>query len=267
MVEFIDIQVTNICNRTCPWCPPYKLGQIYEEKLIDFDIINKLVMSINNDRHLFGDNLLIKIGRFGEPLLNFDYVYSVAKFLKDNINMSFKLQLNTNGDCLNKIDIRLLNIFDMVFISRYNVNEEYNQALINIFNIFHINSMPYHNKSKKTCSFFYNNTLIKYRYQYNTVMYATTRGGMLSFEDNEINFIRKNIRDNMCDIIGRFLTIDSNGECFPCCELTSMISQHKSMSCGNLKLLTISQILNKINKLTFNSICKTCTATIRDFIE
>lgn len=259
MIELIEIQITNECNRACIWCPPYTTNKENKNRktLINFKSLVKLRKFYKKNKNYFSDNLVINIGRYGEPLTSFKYVAHIANFIKRNFDCI--LTLNTNGDLL--LDGKgnnsyVLDYFDFVFVSRYDDNEYFNIALKNVFKIFNnkINKLNI-KKYKNVILIKYSNTNVLYRYKYHNRMVFTSRGNLLN-----IGSVNPDTNNVMCQLLGKCLMIDYNSNILPCCEVSSMNEEHSSMICENILTDNLFSILNKMNNLTNidNYICENC---------
>ena len=94
--EIIEINPTELCNRTCSFCPrgsgypnlnqnlSLKDAQILFDKIKEFDY--------NGNFHITG---------FGEPTLNPNFVKIVELF---RTNKNIKIKMTTNGDFIGKKD-------------------------------------------------------------------------------------------------------------------------------------------------------------------
>lgn len=268
MIEFVDIQITNKCNRKCLWCPPYRDSVIHRFNNIDIETVGKIVDIMNMYSYKFSNNLLIKIGRFGEPTLEPKLLFDVAFYIRKNLNIPYRFQLNTNGDTLEDVQDCVYELFDDVYVSRYVDLEDKKKSLSRLLNRFNKSIKRfYFSDVKQQVNIIIGNrpTLIKYRYQYHKVMSCTTRGGKLKFTDQGVNFIHTDIRASECDILGKFMMFDWNGDIYPCCELSSHYKDQEVMCCGNINRTSFEKIWTNIKDKRCGSMCKTCNASIECF--
>ena len=87
----IEINISNVCNLKCPFCPHSK-GYHGKPEFMTVEIAEEIARQL----HSFSFNGYICIGGHGEPSLN-PHFEEIATILKD-----FHLQLLTNGKLLDK---------------------------------------------------------------------------------------------------------------------------------------------------------------------
>ena len=118
LFSFIDINPTELCNRTCEFCPRFD-PKIYPNKNLhmDIDIANK----IRKQLEVLNWSGSINISGNGEPLLHKDIVGLVGA-LGDKIHV----EITTNGDFL-KVDLikdLYKNHLDYMVVSMYDGPEQ-----------------------------------------------------------------------------------------------------------------------------------------------
>lgn len=94
----VELNVTEVCNRTCSFCPrgnPKLYPNSKDHMSLD------IVELISKQLHSFNYNNRISIVGFGEPLLYKNLVQAV-KIIHDNLPNLKWLEINTNGDFLTK---------------------------------------------------------------------------------------------------------------------------------------------------------------------
>ncbi|MDK2586614.1 radical SAM/SPASM domain-containing protein [Romboutsia sedimentorum] len=91
----VYIEITNICNLSCDFCPKTKR----KYKFMDKDEFNHIIEEIKPFTNQIYFHLM------GEPLLNENIEY----FLKESANNDLKVNLTTNGTLLNKNTDKLIN--------------------------------------------------------------------------------------------------------------------------------------------------------------
>ena len=116
----IEISESGMCNRKCSFCPRSDPDYNHVNEFISFLLIEKLAIELNQ---LNFKNRIIFSG-FVEPLLD-KKLNEKIKLLKDYLPKS-KIEINTNGDVLNKK--RLIKLFenglDVLLISVYDSKED-----------------------------------------------------------------------------------------------------------------------------------------------
>lgn len=91
----VYIEITNICNLSCDFCPKTKR----KYKFMDKNEFNHIIEEIKPFTNQIYFHLM------GEPLLNKNIEY----FLKESANNDLKVNLTTNGTLLNKNTDKLIN--------------------------------------------------------------------------------------------------------------------------------------------------------------
>lgn len=91
----VYIEITNICNLSCDFCPKTKR----KYKFMDKNEFNHIIEEIKPFTNQIYFHLM------GEPLLNENIEY----FLKESANNDLKVNLTTNGTLLNKNTDKLIN--------------------------------------------------------------------------------------------------------------------------------------------------------------
>ena len=97
----IEINLTELCNRTCSFCPRSD-SDVYPNRnlMIPDIVIDKIISEIRR----LGYNSKVSFSGFGEPILNSNLVNIVKQFREECPDII--LETNTNGD---KLDSDLLN--------------------------------------------------------------------------------------------------------------------------------------------------------------
>lgn len=116
----IEISESGMCNRTCSFCPRSDPKYNHVNEFISFFLLGKLA----NELHQLNFKNRILFSGFVEPLLD-KKIYEKIKLLKNYLPNS-KIEINTNGDVLNKS--RLIKLFenglDVILISVYDSKED-----------------------------------------------------------------------------------------------------------------------------------------------
>lgn len=256
MIKKVDIQITDICNRRCEWCPMLKNSQ---NKIMSIDIIKKINDVMYEYNYLFDKNFKLTFCRYNEPFMFPEILKKYYDIIKAH---NFKFTINTNGDYLNKKTKSLLPIIDLLLINDYDgLNKD--EALIKLIKwIDDINVLNKYNESLDHFTVQYNNTTIEYFYNKPSTMNTRDRGGTLDINSN-LHWINKTSNRTYCDVIGNMISIDVNGDVYPCCDICGMITKHKKMCCGNIMFDKFDIIWKNIIKLKPNiEICSKCTTHI-----
>lgn len=251
-INRIEFQLSNQCNRQCKWCPAFEKKQ--PPYLLSYDTIIKTINVINENPYLFENEINITLDRYNEPLLYIDYLVKYINTLKNSIhNKKIIFSINTNGDYLNKDNLWILSYFEKVQINGY-YEENKSQAIVKLIELFGENICKKIKFDDAKNMIYFDN--INYIYNKSKIMNFRNRGGTLQLDCK--------MRISECNIKGKFLMIEHNGDVYPCCDTSIMMNSHKSMCCGNINIEHISEILKNINniKTINNKICKYCTADI-----
>tara|TARA_B110000858_G_C17782905_1_gene465695 strand:- start:887 stop:1753 length:867 start_codon:yes stop_codon:yes gene_type:complete len=116
----IEISESGMCNRTCSFCPRSDPDYDHVNEFISFQLINKIGRELQELKY---QNTILFSG-FVEPLLDKE-IFEKIHILK-NYLPNCKIEINTNGDVLNKK--RLVKLFeyglDVLLISVYDSKED-----------------------------------------------------------------------------------------------------------------------------------------------
>lgn len=250
----IEFQISNQCNKKCWFCPAFNLNSKNNVNIIDEKIIDKVVNILKTKPNLFENVIHISFDRYNEPFIYYDLIYKYIKKFK-NIEKKIYYTINTNGDLITKQNNNILNLFDFVQINDYDSKNK-NEALQKINNKFEkIKKILFDDKNKVI---YFNN--IMYYYNRKNTLQVRNRGNTI-----HINNISSR---EQCNIIGKFLMIDVNGDVFPCCEISNMFIDNSILKCGNILEDNIEDIVLTMNNLNIQDIkeCKQCIADLNMFI-
>lgn len=144
----IEIEITNICNANCTFCPRFNIKQYW---IMDFEKYKSFILSLKNiKRDLWiakkfpSENLpLIVFWWYGEPLLNkdvFKYI-SYARSNWFNTELISNWLLLTHDNCEKLIDAWL----NRLAISLHTLNKEINKKIMKLPNTIEIirNALTY----------------------------------------------------------------------------------------------------------------------------
>jgi MoaA/NifB/PqqE/SkfB family radical SAM enzyme len=117
----IDIELTNICNLHCLFCPTGTGVSIRDKGFMSEEIFEKII------KNLQGYKVGLRFSRWGEPTLHKD----IVKFFKIAKKEGHIVHLNTNGQILNKhlINELLATGLDSVKFSFQGVDEKTYQQM------------------------------------------------------------------------------------------------------------------------------------------
>jgi len=122
-IKTVDLNVTELCNRTCPFCPRYS-ADVYPNRKLHMSLDNAFVLgqrladiNYNNE---------IQIGGQGEPLLHPNIV-DIVQILRQSLPKNLNLHLTTNAD---RLDTNLLEKLtqaglNRIYVSLYDSSEQF----------------------------------------------------------------------------------------------------------------------------------------------
>lgn len=135
----VDIMLTELCNRTCDFCPravDYPNLNLH----MDLDLFSKICDDLSYINYL---NRVLLCG-FGENLL-YKYIYEAIQILRSKLPNNKYLQIVTNGDRLKKDTI--LKLYDAglnkIYVSCYDGKEQV-EHFQSLFDELNINSDKYY---------------------------------------------------------------------------------------------------------------------------
>tara|TARA_B100000131_G_scaffold310867_1_gene343013 strand:- start:11 stop:757 length:747 start_codon:yes stop_codon:yes gene_type:complete len=173
----------------------------------------------------------ISFSRYNEPLSYRDILDNRIKYIRKHLP-DVKLVMNTNGDYDWKgVDVDELTIMD------------------------------YDGKLKKE-------QLGLFKRKNKPHLVRIMRLGKINNRAGSLKIRKKYIRDFPCHEPTYFVGIDYNGNVVPCCNIRSDVDLHKDYVLGNLKELTIDDILisdfakkfrSDVAKCNFSDVCKSCS--------
>ena len=92
----IEINITDLCNRRCSFCPRVD-PEIYPNRKVFID--NQLIDRIISELQRLCYRGKVSFSGFGEPLLNKYFIEIIQKF-RDSLSSDVLIETNTNGDKL-----------------------------------------------------------------------------------------------------------------------------------------------------------------------
>lgn len=235
----IDFNLTELCNRSCEFCPRYD-SSIYPNKDLHMDI-NLLIKIMEDLATLNYKNRILFCG-FGEPLL-YKHIYQAISTAKSKLPWNNNIQLVTNGDRLTEnVIIKLFsNGLDKLYISLYDGPQQ-ESYLKNLFSKLNIG------KDKYFFHHYYKNKSKNYGF-----IHLSNRAGKLF----------KDYHEGGCNTPFYEINIDYNGNTLLCAH-----DWDKSVVTGNLCNQSLkdiwlnSDILNNFRKMLItkrsNNPCSNC---------
>jgi hypothetical protein len=237
MIELLDIQSFNTCNRSCDFCPAYKNSKPKDVKKMSDETLNNLANFIKDGIELgyIKDTVQFCFNRYCEPFIDYKFVIKIIKVLKE-IAPNSNLILHSNGDLatiekVNKfmehLDYLQINIYDDIKADNILEIEKENIEYVKIKNKSYL-----YNESKTRCV---------------TDSYIRT--------------------EKSCYEIYNYLGIDSDGAISVCCEnykeSENVISEDGYLgNVNNDKFLDVYEDLVKNKKVTEMRNCKNCNVPL-----
>lgn len=227
LFSWIDINLTELCNRKCIFCPRASDDK-YPNQALHMDLT--LIQKIADELKKLSYQGSIVFAGFGEPLL-YPYLVEASKILKD-----YRLEIVTNGDKLSIDMIHSLynNGVDLICVSLYDNSEQVNYFK-QLFSKAGIQPSQY---------------VLRDRWHTKEDGFGlklTNRAGMVSIGEQEaVNL------NNPCYYPHYSLTIDWNGDVLLCVQ-----DWNKKTKAGNLYTQTMcdiwyGSILNKYRRFLGN---------------
>lgn len=247
MLRLVEIELHNYCNRICNWCPN-KLNST--RRFFTHNISQDVILNLITDLKRMKYEGYISFSRFNEPFAGCDFNDQIfdemnAYYYMDLIRRELPLctfVCNTNGDFLvgnGLIFDPISRRIDELTIMNYDgLSEEECRARLIDWGadpekIIKVNKGLYTE---------YNNNM--------KVLYAnwedwniTNRGGILEEYSKE--------RECPCVEPWFFIGVNYDGTVSPCCNIRNDIPQHKDFILGNLKELSLKEMLNSAKMIKF----------------
>lgn len=264
MFERIILEFDNFCNRKCNWCLQTKFKD-NSFKMSD-EIFKTTINEIYKNIHLFRLPLTFSLFRYNEPLINLDILIKRAKIIKKffNIkNIQNFLYIHINGDFLT------LNVLEKLnnYIDEIRINDYDNLGIVNILEKINNISKEIkflaiknveHERKQLICK--YKNIILIFYINSAKNLLKMTKGSIIEISDNNNWLFPNKIRDYKCDMKGKILVVESNGDIMGCCEVSNKFDKHKNFIICNIKdniPNNIFSLYKNINELTEEA-CKYC---------
>ena len=214
LFSFIDINPTELCNRTCVFCPRHD-SEVYPNQNLHMEI--ETAHKIRKELEELNWKGTINLCGNGEPLLHKDIV-GLVKALGDKISV----EITTNGDFLNKKLIQDLydNHLDYMVVSMYDGPEQI-EYFTKLFNESKIDESRYTLRDRW------------YGEDEDYGLMLTNRVGLLDF-NKEVKVGKQ------CFYMHYSLQMDWNGDILSCCH--DMYA--KTITFGNVNEETLLEIWN-----------------------
>jgi len=222
-LQNITINPTELCNRTCHFCPRSD-ASVYPNQ--NLHISEETVRNISNQLKINGYKNKIDWSGNGEPLLTKNFLNLVSIISSENPQIQ-TMELITNGD---KLDNKIIkDIYDSginhIIVSVYDGDDSLNKFLELFKN---------YDDSKYT--------LRKSYYHSGNFKYFTNRAGSVDFNNEKI----VEYKTNKCYLPFYKLFIDWNGDIIVCCEDWLKLSKSKlNINTHSLEEIWNSSTLNE----------------------
>lgn len=215
-LQSITVNPTELCNRTCGFCPRSNSKKYPNQNL---HISSETVSSLSKKLSDFGYKGRLGWSGNGEPLLTENFLDHVKLVANENPNLSVH-EINTNGDRLtpNLIEQLYSAGINHIIVSVYD-GEESLRKFKGLFSGY--DDADY---------------TLRISYGYRNPEGFTNRSGFVSVNSEKIS----EFKDNKCYLPFYKLVIDWNGDILVCCEDWG----RKSKSDLNINTHTLSEIWN-----------------------
>jgi len=265
-VNIINIETSSYCNRKCNYCPVSQYDRYSEKKYMSDIVFTKII----NDLRSIQYNSTLCLNLYNEPLAD-NHIFDRIKQIKKSIPNSL-IFFNSNGDYLTVPIIEKLSEIGPVIINvtlHQKPDEEYNDEdrIKHFRKFFKKLNIPFKIDTlipEKTIKTSFKQNGIKI--MVNAINYnesGNSRSGIIK------HLIPKQIRTNPCLRPFREITIDYNGDSWPCCNIFPDAPQNINYKIANLQDsnlfdIYINEKMNYFRRMLFifsekESICKFCS--------
>lgn len=252
-IRLIEIEINGFCNRICSWCPNSFIDRTKTNRLPEELYLN-LLKQLSKD----GYDKTISFSRYNEPMADIDYFAFCTRLAKSTLP-NVKLVSNTNGDFITKENLDKIFIDELTIMDYDGLGMDKCKARLKKVGaeIIHT-TLEYIRAKYKNIDILY---LIDWCKNYkidnrggsiNRDIYYTDKGEMkpakISWNGD------RNKRTYPCNEPQYFIGIDYNGNVMPCCNLRSDNKDHSLYVIGNIKHMTLNQILNSLSSFYFKDV-------------
>lgn len=243
--SFIEIETSTKCNRLCPWCPVSKFKDRTEQKLMDWELFQKIILELKN----IGYRYTIALHNYNEPLLNVRLRKEI-EYIKKSIP-DVHCVVFSNGDFLTRRKIEML------------ADIKLNTLRITRYPLSGFSSVPHSISEWITSLNLDGYTWEKLNMQNSKGYYWQSR-----INDTEIKIISPNIhsyntraglfsggvdriRKQPCAMTSTSIAISNDGSFKMCCNIYPAYSKHIQYIMGNLNKNSLMEIWmsNKFSQL------------------
>lgn len=248
----IILEINDECNLKCDWCIRKNIKS--NNEILNINKLEYILNKIYSNLNFFELPLVFSLFRFDEPLIKIDNLnlisYTIKKFFKTRGIKTF-IYIHTNGLLLNEDSLLSLKYIDMIKVNDYN-----NKGIINILDRINkiknikIVKLIKNLNERDELECILNNKKIVFYINSKSNLHIMSKGSYIK----NIKYLRK----TECDLIGKILVIDINGDIMACCETYNKI--HKDFIIGNIYNDELENLINKyktINTLS-HSYCINC---------
>ncbi len=270
-MEFIEIEISSLCNRKCDYCPQMFLQR--KRELFPYDVFERIMKELS-ELQFEG---WIAFHQYNEPLLEYDYLCKCIKCVKEYVPLA-KLELFTNGDFLTKekyLVLKELGITKFNISCHCNHNEQWSEEFakekINkMVNILKLNGGIYSYK-EDLVSFSHEDRdekeheLLKGGYKKpedfacmtfifskNFMESGSTRMHNVEVKQHDPNTIRDH--QYYCRSLLRGLEISYKGNVFLCCDCCEDAKEASKYIIGSVLDESICDLFAKKEKLMYDYI-------------
>ncbi len=262
--NYIEIETSKFCNRSCKWCPVGKYNLRKEQQLMEWELFLKILTDLSECNY----TQTIALHNYNEPLLNPRLYREIAEI---NLKLpNVQVMIFSNGDFLNNEVINNLNMLNisLLRITLYPQNVSNNRKK-NILNWLDNNNLRY----KYTWSYDFmpdnkgiyaitSTSNMRIKIISPNLQSYNTRAGLIDYKEEKQRVIS-------CNMTTTSAAIDYLGNFRMCCNILTEIPEHKDYVFGNMnnksfKELWFSKTMKNLRTRHMNAdwndspICKKC---------
>lgn len=243
-LRLVEIELFSYCNRKCLWCPNSYIDRQSNSNRIDINVFCNLLQELKKT----GFHGTISFSRYNEPFSDFLTLQNACMIIQDFLP-KVKLVSNTNGDYINEDIIKNMLIDELTIMDYDNKGRDFVLSKLQSWNVQNIKEYDHYFVGT------YNNKKVLYYYSWKEVAKISDRGGNLT----EYSLQR---REAPCYEPLYFIGVNYDGTVSPCCNVRSDCDNQKEYILGNLKEMTLAEMLQsdkyidfveQVTKAEFNS--------------
>lgn len=290
MIYRLQLELHTFCNRACPWCFVGMLGRndISKIKYMSDEVFFNILNEIKDNIDLFPEWFDISLIRHQEPLFESDILLKrsrqIKEFFTEDIlkGRTVTTTIHTNGDYLNSDTVKSCEYLNMVSVNDYDgsslpkilskIDKSFDSKLIKGFKIEKKKSGT---SGRDSVTFKYKNTFFRFYIDSLSSLDIRVKGASSTKEDIEratnkkLNWEVDYNKGNYCEMIGKTLQIEWNGNVMTCCDAIQDLEKHMNELClGNISE-GIPSLLKKGDSINISNCesCAGCSLTLENCLN